>query len=186
MITYNARGIGVSQGSSAWFTPGNDPADFAAVEAWAVKFLGGSGSVQDVRRLVCASHDIWQDHSRRRAEIPQGYSWGCMAATLAPLPPRTSYTISSLMLVSPTIAFLPALTYFSGSFNTTLSALLAKGVRVWMIYGDSDQFTGVGRYRAWTQGMLGMERMEMVGDHFWRGEAGERMREWFGRWLSEE
>lgn len=50
-MTYNVRGVGASQGYTAWVTPGNDPADFAAVEQRTINLLCGDAEVE-VRRLV--------------------------------------------------------------------------------------------------------------------------------------
>ena len=57
LIAYNVRGVGKSQGASAWVTPGSDPADFQKVEEWCIEILGGVGVVKDIRRLV--SYSSW-------------------------------------------------------------------------------------------------------------------------------
>lgn len=121
----------------------------------------------------------------------QGYSWGCISALLAPNPQATLYRISSIMLVSPPLSFLPAVTYFSGSFDKILSAILSKSdqggsTSVWAVFGDADNFTGIKTFRAWTErhGRQGLLAREVQGDHFWRdGASGRSLRLWLSQWL---
>lgn len=50
VLTYNVRGVGGSHGSSAWVTPGSDPADLAALEKWAAEMMGGG--IKEIKRFV--------------------------------------------------------------------------------------------------------------------------------------
>jgi len=59
------------------------------------------------------------------------------------------------------------------------------------VYGDEDNFSGEGALDEWARELkdAGGERVrtEKVGggDHFWHGQAGERLAEIVGEWLGE-
>jgi len=176
VLTFNVRGIGLSQGSQPWL--GASEADYAAVERWGVEITG----VKEVWRF--------------------GYSWGCIATVHAPLP-ELPVRVKSMMLVSPALSPLKLLFWYRPfldaiqnhlTLNTSAKnyqAKIAAVPRVWMIYGTSDEFTRASVFRKLreeVQAALGEERMEARevehAGHFWGGEDGERMevdlREWLG------
>ncbi len=64
-----------------------------------------------------------------------------------------------------------------------------------VLYGDHDQFTGIGRYEAWvkslqeagnlTSGMTVVADAKIVGgDHFWGGEALDHMLIEVEKWIN--
>ena len=64
-----------------------------------------------------------------------------------------------------------------------------------VLYGDHDQFTGIGRYEAWvkslqeggnlTSGTTAVADARIVGgDHFWRGEALDHMLIEVEKWIN--
>lgn len=59
LLTFNARGVGHSEGRSSWFSLGRtqDAADFARLGAWAHAALGGPATCSDVRRVVSSFVD---------------------------------------------------------------------------------------------------------------------------------
>lgn len=96
-----------------------------------------------------------------------------------------------------------ALTLFRSSpFDTALRHLISQdeGSDVLAFFGDADQFTAVGKYRAWKDGLevLGggggggeagrrkFRGIEVEGaDHFWTGKAKAKLLEEVGKWLEE-
>jgi uncharacterized protein len=60
-----------------------------------------------------------------------------------------------------------------------------------VLYGDHDQFTGIGRYNAWVKSLQEVETGKTViadrkiegGDHFWQGEALDRMLVGVEKWI---
>lgn len=79
-------------------------------------------------------------------------------------------------------------------FNTNTYAAKLKELiehpdsNVIIIYGDRDEFTDVGSYRAWREKVLeGYVRkarvVDMAGDHFWRGPRGQEMTQIVEGWL---
>ena len=104
-----------------------------------------------------------------------GYSNGCLAASKAVASIRTRH-----LLISYPQSVLWALTLFrSSSFTLALEQRVERG-DVLLLYGDEDQFTGVGKYRDWAgaleaRGEGHLTAKELPGDHFWRSRTAKDM-----------
>ncbi|WVF72246.1 hypothetical protein IAT40_007058 [Kwoniella sp. CBS 6097] len=173
VISYNVRGVGLSQGSQPWIGVGNDPEDFAHIERLGTALMGDS--VKEVFRY--------------------GYSWGSLLATLAPLSTDSSTPLKKTLLVSPPITIFKGLTFFaSKKFHaalTDLSKSLPGEKPVWVVYGNKDNFTGAGAYAHFKK-ELGEEGQGVVkcfevedADHLWRRDEGEKLREIIRDWLDD-
>ncbi|WVQ98682.1 hypothetical protein IAU59_005813 [Kwoniella sp. CBS 9459] len=172
VISYNVRGVGLSGGSQPWTGVGHDPEDFAHVETLGTALMGDS--VKEVFRY--------------------GYSWGSLLATLAPIPTDSSTPLKKALLVSPPITIFKGLTFFSSnkfhSALTSLSKSLPNERPVWVVYGNKDNFTGVGAYGHFKKEMeeqQGVVRCFEVedADHLWRRDEGEKLREIIRDWLDD-
>lgn len=114
-----------------------------------------------------------------------GYSAGCLAASMFPSLPSPSlepsqFTFEYLLISYPLSVVLLLTLYRSSAFHAALSALARSGAPVLALFGDSDQFTAVDKFRAWAAaaqeggGHDGWKAVEVEGaDHFWR-EADKR------------
>jgi alpha/beta superfamily hydrolase len=80
-------------------------------------------------------------------------------------------------------------------FNTNTYAAKLKELienpdsNILIIYGDCDDFTSVGRYKAWREELLSGDarHLQVVdvlgGNHFWRGQTGREMTQMIREWL---
>ncbi|KAI5477416.1 alpha/beta hydrolase, N-terminal domain protein [Pseudohyphozyma bogoriensis] len=99
-----------------------------------------------------------------------GYSFGSLCASICP-PPTSIPT--RYVLISYPLSVMWALTAFrSSSFTSGLKERVATN-DVLAVFGDEDNFSGVGKLRAWSEGLgEGTERFKSVevegADHFWR------------------
>lgn len=70
-----------------------------------------------------------------------------------------------------------------------LQRLVSDGTaKVLILYGDNDEFTAVGKYDAWSQGLVGKGGMVEVqkidgANHFWHGRSMRRLIETVANWL---
>ena len=78
----------------------------------------------------------------------------------------------------------------SKTYTAKLKELIEhRESNVLIIYGDQDEFTGVGSYKAWREELQGGDarKVKVVevagGSHFWRGRTGDEMREIVVGWL---
>lgn len=112
-----------------------------------------------------------------------GYSHGSLAASACSppthLPDHPNLTIStSYLLLSYPLSIMWALCAFrTHTFTSALEQRVKgeEGERVFAVFGDRDQFTGVERYRQWAlrlgEGTEAFRAREVEGaDHFWRDE----------------
>ena len=121
-----------------------------------------------------------------------GYSYGTLAAASCP-PPASHPTLRTRhLLVSYPLSVLWALTLFNSSTSqrALLDLVRSPTADVLAVFGDSDQFSGVGPLRKWSgalerEGALArsFRGVEVVGaDHFWRaedlGEVMQVVRDW--------
>jgi len=164
VIRFNSRSVGRSTGRAS-FTGLPESRDFQDVVRWGMNQVGNVGTVALV-----------------------GYSHGCLPVLLHPLHPQPVETAH--ILISFPLSPLPFLTAFhSSTYTSALSALTSNPqARVLILYGDRDQFTAVGKYDSWVNGLtMEGKSVECVrvaeGDHFWRGQAGEEMRNTVKSWL---
>lgn len=139
-----------------------------------------------------------------------GYSAGSLPCVLCPSPSNLHLRTSRL-LVSYPLSVLWALTAFrSSTFTSALKDLVASSSAstageareggLLEIHGDSDQFTAVGKYQAWSDdlarcaaGVEGEQQqrwksVEVAGaDHFWRErEVKGRVLQEVVQWVREE
>ncbi|TFL04024.1 alpha/beta-hydrolase [Pterulicium gracile] len=125
ILLYNSRGVGRSTGRAS-LTGSPEVDDLQAVVHWALDRLG------DIQSVLLV-----------------GYSYGALIASSLPLLSRPLKT--SHLLISYPVSVRGFLTLFrSGTYASKLSELLRdNSSRVMVVYGDCDDFTGAGRYRAW-------------------------------------
>ncbi|KAK8869859.1 hypothetical protein IAR55_000427 [Kwoniella newhampshirensis] len=172
LLTYNVRGVGLSQGSLPWLGVGSDPVDFGVVESTILNLFGVS--VTSLIRF--------------------GYSWGCLLVALAPPPPSPQrIKLDSILLISPPITIFRGITLISSkSFQSAVREWVEKGVRVGLIHGTKDEFTSVKTFRDFgdSMGMKGQEKERRVerieiddADHLFRRDEGEKVREEIGKWI---
>ncbi|WWD15864.1 hypothetical protein CI109_100288 [Kwoniella shandongensis] len=171
LLTYNVRGIGLSQGSQPWLGVGSDPQDLGAVEAAVLGLLGES--VKSVLRF--------------------GYSWGSLLVALAPPPSPATISLDSILLISPPITPFKAITLLSSqSFQAAVVDWVEKGIKVKLIHGTKDEFTSLGTFKHFLNSVNssvgekenGVERVEIEdADHLFRRDEGEKVREEIGKWL---
>lgn len=109
----------------------------------------------------------------------QGYSWGSIPAINAPISPGPKYAITKTILISPAITLFGLATYFSSrTLRSGITETLAEGLsdRLWIVYGTSDQFTGVTAFEALGKEMEGLILREISGaDHFYHSREHCRM-----------
>ncbi|CAG8820228.1 45817_t:CDS:2 [Gigaspora margarita] len=81
-----------------------------------------------------------------------GYSYGSLiASSVASSSPQFTFPTSYILINYP-LSVTWFLTFFrSSTYLNYLQTLLVSTSRVLFIYGDSDQFTGVGKYRQWVK-----------------------------------
>ncbi|KAF8223846.1 alpha/beta-hydrolase [Tricholoma matsutake] len=163
VLRYNSRGVGRSTGWAS-LTGFSEANDLEALVKWAIDKVGS------VQSLVIA-----------------GYSYGSLVASLHPVLPTVK---TSHILLSYPLGPRSWLTLFhSNTYTAKLKELIANvDSNVLIIYGDCDDFTSVGRYKAWREELEGeyaghLQIVEVArGSHFWRGRAGREMalmiREW--------
>ena len=184
ILTYNARGVGLSEGGQPWWGVGHDPDDFAAVERWGVETMRPA----EVFRLVSG-------FSRGQVE-GQGYSWGCLAAVFAP----GEEVVSTLLISPPVSLFRIPLAFQKMSFQAAVEglpkprpdlntrALKDPGVtdrdRVWMVYGTQDNFTSAGTFESFIR-QTKIRGVQIEGaDHFYMSEqSGTSLEHGLKSWL---
>ncbi|KAF9524853.1 Alpha/Beta hydrolase protein [Crepidotus variabilis] len=160
VIQYNARGVG---GSSGWssFTGFSEGKDLQDVVEWSMQKIGNVISVLLV-----------------------GYSHGSLITSLCPVLPsvRTSH-----LLLSYPLGPRSWLTLFnSASYTKALDTLLSHpDSKVFVVFGDRDEFTSASRYHDWIASLTGNIQVEEVagGSHFWHGRAGQDLVNAVKRWL---
>ncbi|KAJ7178569.1 Alpha/Beta hydrolase protein [Mycena crocata] len=147
VLRYNSRSVGRSTGWAS-FTGMNEGGDLEALIEWALM------AVQDVRSVVVL-----------------GYSYGALIASLQPV---LGGIETSHILISYPVGVRGLLTLFRSRYAEKLEQLLHNpAANVLVVFGDSDEFTSVGRYRTW-RGTLEAEggKLDCVevagGTHFWR------------------
>ncbi|KAK4688645.1 hypothetical protein P7C73_g1445, partial [Tremellales sp. Uapishka_1] len=157
VMSYNVRGVGRSQGSKPWVGLGLDVEDFGAVERGALELIG-----EEV--------EIWRF----------GYSYGSILALNAP----ASQPLRSILILSPPLSMYNLFTLFaSQTFASGLQRAAAEGVKLIMVYGTRDDFTGVESYRALQKEGLGIKEIEGAGHFFRSCEEGEALRRAISAWL---
>ncbi|KZO91547.1 alpha/beta-hydrolase [Calocera viscosa TUFC12733] len=167
VLRYNSRGVGSSTGRAT---------------------LRGEGEVADLREVVQWGIGLLGEEAER---VVLGYSHGSLITSRQPCLPNIP---TSHLLISYPTSVLHWLTLFSSS--TYRAALLhlaqEKGSDVLAVYGDKDNFSGEAALDRWagelrSAGEGGRVRTEKVegADHFWGGEAGERLAEIVAGWLAE-
>ncbi|WVR05133.1 hypothetical protein IAU60_002145 [Kwoniella sp. DSM 27419] len=165
VMSYNVRGVGLSEGSQPWTGIGADPDDFVEVEKIGVALMGDS--VKEVLRY--------------------GYSWGTLLATLAPHPGTYSIPLIKTLLVSPPVTAIKALTLLSSKkFPASVTSLAtAQKSPVWIVYGTKDEFTATSTMAHFVQEMASSVKGFEVedADHLWRRDEGEKLREIVRNWL---
>ncbi|KAI8139084.1 Alpha/Beta hydrolase protein [Fennellomyces sp. T-0311] len=144
-VCINFRGCGKSKGRTSW-TGMPERGDYEAV----IEYLKTSGP----RKL---SH-----------LIISGYSFGSMVAASMP---RDEHIPYSYLLISYPLSVQWALATVRSSYFTTQANQLLKedDSKVLVVFGDQDQFTGVGSYQKWLKGVgKHVEAVLIPGaDHFW-------------------
>ncbi|KAJ7773100.1 Alpha/Beta hydrolase protein [Mycena metata] len=167
VLRYNSRGVGRSTGWAS-FTGLSEVGDLEALVEWALERVG------EVRRVVIV-----------------GYSYGSLIASQQPL--LANIPTSHLLLSYP-LGVRGWLTLFKARYQERLEALLRDPkANVLVVFGDCDEFTGVGRYRTWggvlegIGGGKGTGKVECVevkgGSHFWRDRDGKAVVERLVGWL---
>ncbi|KAJ7052567.1 Alpha/Beta hydrolase protein [Mycena amicta] len=149
VVLYNSRAVGKSTGWAS-FTGNNEAADLAALIDWARDKIG------DVRSVLVV-----------------GYSYGSLISSLQPPLPDVE---TAYIFISYPLGVRSWLTMFHSSrYDDALKAL--TGNRVLFIFGDSDEFTGVERYRSRRKTVgNNVEWVEVKGGtHFWRGADGDEL-----------
>ena len=137
-------------------------------------------------RLLSLSVIIAAPHRLRAEKVVQGYSHGSLIASLQPVIPSVK---TSHILLSYPLGPIGWLTLFNKStYTANLKELIGNAnSNVLIIYGDHDEFTSIGRYKAWREQLEGDARNLKVvevsgGSHFWRGRSNAEMmcivREW--------
>ncbi|KAF0352005.1 alpha/beta-hydrolase [Gigaspora margarita] len=137
-IAFNFRGSGKSKGRTSW---SGEPEceDYKTM----LEFLSKSGKIGENTIL----------------QIPKvsdvtiiGYSYGSLiASSVASSSPQFTFPTSYILINYP-LSVTWFLTFFrSSTYLNYLQTLLVSTSRVLFIYGDSDQFTGVGKYRQWVK-----------------------------------
>ncbi|KAK7033025.1 peptidase-S15 domain-containing protein [Favolaschia claudopus] len=165
VLRYNSRGVGRSTGWAS-LTGLNEASDLNALIEW------GTAQVGNVRSIVVL-----------------GYSYGSLIASLQPILPNIP---TSHILLSYPLGVRGWLTLFKSRYAEALKELLANpSSNVLVVFGDSDQFTGVSSYRTWkstleatptTGGKLRFVEVK-GGSHFWRDEAGDELVELVSEWV---
>ncbi|KAF8541627.1 Alpha/Beta hydrolase protein [Trichophaea hybrida] len=186
VAVFNFRGAGHSKGSTTW-TGKAETGDYAAIAAWVINF---SAALQ--------SSDYDSNPPPKELQLVLGgYSYGGLIAAQCP---PTSSLLESLTytLVSPPLP--PVSTFLLPSFSFLCStesivdpatAVARTGIRVLVVWGDEDVFTGVKKYRRWGENMrkeLGTGRFESVEvggvGHFWGHEGLEKVGTVVRTWLA--
>ncbi|KIY63426.1 alpha/beta-hydrolase [Cylindrobasidium torrendii FP15055 ss-10] len=160
-LTYNRRGVGSSTG---WPSMSGAPEanDLKALVDWAVGELGPIDHILIV-----------------------GYSQGALVSSL--FGPHPTIPTSYLFLSYP-LGVRGVLTLFRGkSYEDALNALIATGSQIFIVYGTSDQFTGVAKYDDWASQFSScnnvlVKRVEGA-DHFWRGSLSREVQDVLNTWL---
>lgn len=117
----------------------------------------------------------------------QGYSYGALIASAFPLYSAARDIRVSHILVSYPLGPRIALTAFHGGHYASLLEALVRDPRsnVLIIFGDRDEFTGIGNYTNWANGLQAIGDKETTGslqiisvagaNHFWSDEEPHRM-----------
>ncbi|ORX39850.1 hypothetical protein BD324DRAFT_615231 [Kockovaella imperatae] len=184
LLTWNVRGVGVSQGSLGLLGLSNrtNERDLEALEDWAFEQFS---VLKDYRRM--------------------GYSWGSWTVVT---PPRSSAIglLSSVLLVSPplsifTLLALPFVPIPNQSFSKSLEALMTSSnsgpdsrrhANTWLAYGANDEFTSRETYAKWGEdhramlstGALVMRELEDAGHFYRHTHEGQWLLRVFVDWLA--
>ncbi|RIA88933.1 Alpha/Beta hydrolase protein [Glomus cerebriforme] len=159
-IAFNFRGSGKSRGRTSW-TGESESNDFRTM----LNFIANSGKINDDNIVIIPK--IYQ-------VTIIGYSYGSLIATsLASTPTEYSFPISYILISLP-LSVTWFLTFFHSSvYSTHLKNLLSSSsTKVLFVFGDSDQFTRVSKYRQWIKdnNVLENERWTVAelngADHF--------------------
>jgi len=155
VVYYNSRGVGKSNGWPS-FTGKTEGSD---LEALVQQFL--------------------EKHSQVNSVTFIGYSHGSLIATLHPVLP--SHIKTSYVLLSYPLGPRGLLTMFHSSmYSSALTALLRDvRVRLLVVHGDRDEFSGHSQYESWaeslktTEGIRAQLRIVMVtgAGHFWHART---------------
>ncbi|CAG8540001.1 13353_t:CDS:2, partial [Cetraspora pellucida] len=159
-IAFNFRGCGKSKGRTSW---SGEPEceDYKTM----LEFLSKSGRIGE--------NSILQIPKISDVTII-GYSYGSLiASSLASS--SSQFTLpTSYVLINYPLSVIWFLTFFrSSTYLNYLQTLLASTSHVLFIYGDSDQFTGVSKYKQWVKDNKAVENplwsiVELKGtDHFY-------------------
>ncbi|CAG8452548.1 6776_t:CDS:2 [Paraglomus occultum] len=163
-LAFNFRGVGKSEGRTSW-TGAAECDDYRTM----VDFLANQGEISGKRIL----------HIPPVSEIViVGYSYGSLMATSL-----SSYTTSvplSFVIISYPYSVIWFLTFFCTSqYLTCFGDLVASDESVLFVYGDSDQFTSVRKYRRLVEDCHLTEKPNWTVrelddiDHFWYGTGME-------------
>ncbi|GAA5974090.1 hypothetical protein JCM11641_003428 [Rhodosporidiobolus odoratus] len=191
VIRYDARGAGESGGSASW-TGAAEVEDYRLLvqDVLLPLFLppapshASHGPTQTPSSV--AGSNMTAQISRKIDVLLCGYSFGSLAASSCPPPFHPSLSIqTSYLLISYPLSVLWALSLFrSGPYTSALRDLVRRGEnRVLAVYGDGDQFSAVGRLRAWANeldnqktGARTWEAVEIEGaDHLWQDRGKKRV-----------
>ncbi|CAG8456023.1 9290_t:CDS:2 [Paraglomus brasilianum] len=163
-LAFNFRGVGKSEGRTSW-TGAPECDDYRTM----VDFLANRGTVSGKQLLqIPPVSEI----------IIVGYSYGSLIATSL-----SSYTTSvplSFVIISYPYSVIWFLTFFCTSqYLTCFGDLVSSDERILFVYGDSDQFTGVRKYRRLVEDCHLSEKPNWTVrelddiDHFWYGTGME-------------
>ncbi|CAL1717049.1 unnamed protein product [Somion occarium] len=168
VLRYNSRGVGRSSGWPS-FTGTREAEDLRELVHWALSQIPSIESVLIV-----------------------GYSYGSLIASSFPLLDQIK---TSHIILSYPLGPRSWLTAFNGKLYTAaLNSLLHEPrSNVLIIYGDQDDFTGVGSYDSWADAL----RKEVQGEgrgtleiakvkgatHFWRDDSSRKLVRVIQNWL---
>uniref|UniRef100_D8Q4L1 Xaa-Pro dipeptidyl-peptidase-like domain-containing protein n=2 Tax=Schizophyllum commune (strain H4-8 / FGSC 9210) TaxID=578458 RepID=D8Q4L1_SCHCM len=169
VLRYNSRGVGLSNGQAS-FTGLAEGEDLEAVVQWMLS------RIPDADTVTIA-----------------GYSHGSLIASLHPVlepPIRTNH-----ILISYPLGPRGWLTLFkSALYASKLEDLLRNPrARVFIIHGDSDDFTSASAYRTWVEGLRSVTGGEGKAQltvsvssgtsHFWQGRGQDDLEDAIARFL---
>jgi len=167
VLLFNSRGVDRSTGRAS-FSGLPEARDLQLLVQWALNELPG------IKHVVL-----------------MGYSHGSLISSLhLPTIQDTSIQIHHILLSYP-LSVRGFLTFFNTQkYIHALASLLSQNnTRTMIIYGTSDQFTSVSKYRGWVQGVTSegvLTTHEVEGaDHFWRGPYAEQLCTLIEAWLKE-